>query len=279
MKTLLLAGFVLISAAAFSQQKNVTQAVIYTTTNIIAPEEDDVQNIQGANQGGMNFRNMLDGEIKSTTYIKNDLMKTVLKSEMGRSTIIRDNNKKLTTTLMEIMGMKQGFYATDEEQAEEKRKRDSIQQSRRKNDSTFKAPPAPDDKQVEVVYTNETKKIAGYQCRKAYFVTTRLLGKDSMAVWFTPELKIPYLSFTGGLSGLPMGASANLTKFELIDGFIMAYETKFMRNRKMQIEVTKIDLEKEIADKEFDIPKDFELKPMKEMRHMFGGMGGPGRGQ
>jgi hypothetical protein len=46
------------------------------------------------------------------------------------------------------------------------------------------------------------------------------------------------------------------------------------RNRKMQVEVTKIDLQKDIADKEFDIPKDFEVKPMKDMQNMFGGQGG-----
>ena len=38
--------------------------------------------------------------------------------------------------------------------------------------------------------------------------------------------------------------------------------------------VTKIDLKKEVTEKEFDIPKDFEVKPMKEFQSMMqGGQG------
>ena len=36
---------------------------------------------------------------------------------MGRSTIYRDNDAKMTTTVVEAMGNKMGFFATDEEQA------------------------------------------------------------------------------------------------------------------------------------------------------------------
>jgi hypothetical protein len=39
------------------------------------------------------------------------------------------------------------------------------------------------------------------------------------------------------------------------------------------VEVTKIDLTKEIDDKDFEITKDFEVKPMKEMRSLMGGGG------
>jgi hypothetical protein len=47
----------------------------------------------------------------------------------------------------------------------------------------------------------------------------------------------------------------------------------------MEVWVTKLELEPAIDDKEFTIPKEYELKPMKEMRSMFGGGGGqPRRG-
>ena len=48
---------------------------------------------------------------------------------------------------------------------------------------------------------------------------------------------------------------------------------------KGRIDIYKIDTEKEIEDKEFNLPKDIELKPMKEMANMFGGMGMPRGGQ
>ncbi|HAN65253.1 MAG TPA: hypothetical protein DCQ34_02740 [Chitinophagaceae bacterium] len=59
--------------------------------------------------------------------------------------------------------------------------------------------------------------------------------------------------------------------FEKVDGFVMGYEMNMRRNRKMEVYVTKIELNKEIADKEFDLPKDIDIKPMKEMQSMFGG--------
>lgn len=52
----------------------------------------------------------------------------------------------------------------------------------------------------------------------------------------------------------------------------------------MIVEVTKINTEKEVADKEFEIPKDFVVKPMKDMQNGGGGgfqirvdRGGPGQ--
>ena len=62
-----------------------------------------------------------------------------------------------------------------------------------------------------------------------------------------------------------------LNGLEKLDGFVIRYEMNMRRNRRMEVEVTKIVLDKEIDSKEFDIPKDIEMKPMKEMGNMFGG--------
>jgi hypothetical protein len=45
---------------------------------------------------------------------------------------------------------------------------------------------------------------------------------------------------------------------------------KMPRGRLMQVEVTKIELDKEVKDKEFEIPKDFDVKAMKDMQGMRG---------
>ncbi len=272
MKHLLLLSFLLPALFAGAQPKIITQAIISTTTNVVAPEEDDLENVQNQNArgGGMAmFRNFGDGETKATTYLKNDMVKTVIKTDMGRTTIIRNNNAKLTTTLLEMMGNKNGFYITDDEQAAMRMKMDSAMRARRK-DSTQQPYRPSAENPVTISYSNDTKKIAGYTCKKAYVITTRILGlKDTMAVWYNPDIKMQNISSTGGLSGFGNAGTAN--GLDKIDGFVMGYEMTVRRNRKMTVEVTKIETSKDIADKEFEIPKDFVLKPMKDMQNTFGG--------
>ncbi len=265
---------------SFAQQKVITQATISTTTNVIAPDEEDASSVQQQGGGGFNFRNFGDGETKSTTYYKEAMVKTIIKTDMGRTTTIRNNNTKLTTTLLEIMGNKMGFYASDDEQAEMKKKMDSMMQARSAADTSqhkrtvSSSTPA----NVDIVYTEETKKIAGYNCKKALVITTRILGfKDTTIAWYSPEIKFDNLGYTGGLSSFGSVVS-NSTGLEKINGFVMRYEMKMRRNRQMIVEVTKIDTGKDIAAKEFEVPKDFDLKPMKEMQNMMGGRGGMGGG-
>ncbi len=282
MKKMLLMAAVLYGGNLMAQTM-ISQATINTTTTMISPEEEDASSIQSAGGDGggrMAFRAFTDGETKSVTYLKNDLVKTVTKTDMGRSTIIRDNAKKVTTTLMEMMGNKTGFYATDEDQANMRKRMDSMMQAtRNSSDTSTRRVARPEDVPTEIVYTEETKKIAGYTCKKAYIVSTRFLGiKDSAAVWYTPDIKLQNISSTGGLSGFgSFNFGNNITgSFSKINGFVMSYETKMGRNRRMLVEVTRIDTGKEIADKEFDIPKDFDVKPMKDMQNMIQSRGGAG---
>lgn len=284
MKTILFSTLVMCGFSAAAQSPTVNKVIIYTTMTVIAPEEEDASNIQTqeGGRGGFNFRNFGDGETKAVTYIKGDMVKTVAKTEMGRTTLIRDNNLKKTITLIEMMGNKTGFYATDEEQAALRKSMDSAMRARQKDTTAERrtpAAPAP----VSISYTVVTKKIAGYTCKKAYIITTRILGlKDSSIVWFTPDFKanINIASLASGMTTMAFGGNNNQTNgFDQVDGFIMRYETKMRRNRTMIVEVNKIDTNKDIADKEFEVPKDFDVKPMKEMRSMMGGGNGAGMQQ
>jgi hypothetical protein len=278
MKIFFLSSFVLLSVVSLAQPKLVNQAIITTSTNIIAPEEDDVSQIQPQGEGrggGFNFRNMLDGEIKSTTYIKNDMVKTSFKSETAKGTIYRDNAAKVTTTITEMMGNISGMRSTDDDQVEMKKKMDSMMAERMKTDTNMKRRVARNvDFESTVAYTEETKKIAGYNCKKAYIITDKLLRKDSLAVWFTPDVKFPNVSSTGGTSSLGMMGRffGNAVSFDKVNGFVMMYETKMPRGRVMEVKVTKIEIDKEIAAKEFEIPKDIEIKSMKDMQGQGGGM-------
>jgi hypothetical protein len=260
----------------FAQAKLVNQATISTTTNVIAPDEDDVAQIQpqgeGGGRGGFNFRNFMDGESKSVTYIKNDLVKTNLKSETYKGSVYRNNTTKTTTTIMEMMGAKQGFVGTDDDQVAMKKKMDSMMAERAKADTNMKQRRTRNvNFEVTVSYLNETKKIAGYECKKAILITDKLLTKDSMVVWYTPEIKFASVASTGGMSGIPMARNfgGGADNFDKVDGFVMMYSRKMPRGRLMEVAVTKLEINKDISDKEFDIPKDVELKSMKDM-------GGPG---
>jgi len=280
MKAIFFSALLLASANVFAQPKLVTQAIVNTTTNVIAPEGEDVQNLQQGGGGMQMFRNFGDGETKSVTYLKDSMVKTVLKSDLGRSSIIRNNNAKLTTTLLEIMGNKTGFFITDDEQAVMKVKMDSMMQARRNADTT-RPKTATNSTAVpaEISYVEGTKKVAGYDCKKALVINTRLLGiKDTVAVWYTPEIKLQSIVSTGGTSSFGgfgnLGNFTSLNGLDKIDGFVMQYEMNMRRGRRMIVEVTKIDLAKEVTAKDFEIPKDFEVKPMKEFQSMMQGPGG-----
>jgi len=261
-----------------AQVKTLNQAIINTTTTIVAPEDDEsapLQTTTTSADGGevrvMRFGG--DGETKTTTWLKNDLVKTFSDNDMGRSTLIRDNSKKITTTIMEMMGRKSGFYATDEEQEVMRKRMDSMM---RANPNVNMNQPAGNAvKSTEMILLDEEKKIAGFNTKKALLVSLRVNGKsDTTTVWYSTDFKLQGLNNTGGagggFAGLGQQAAAGM---ELLPGFPLQYERTMNRGRKMTVKVTKIAIDKDVADKEFELPKDIEIKSMKDMQT--GMPGGP----
>ena len=265
------------SIAVYAQPKVLTQAVVTTKTTIVSPEGDDNPVQTNSGPGGEEVRVMRfggDGETKTTTWLKSDLVKTFSESEMGRTTIIRDNAKKMTTTIMEMMGRKSGFYASDADQDEMRKRMDSMMKTRSQNaNGNFGGSNSP--AVFTIAYLDERKKISGYSCKKALVIGTRSNGKsDTTTVWYCPDFKIQNLPSTGGAAGGFGGfnVTAGATGMEGLNGFPMQYERNMNRGRHMTVEVTKLVIDKDVADKEFEIPKDIEVKPMKDMQNG----GGPG---
>ncbi len=259
------------SVTVQAQIKTISQAIITTKTTIVSPEGEE-NNVPAPPPGADGEQRVVlrfggDGETKTVTTLKGNLVKTFTESEMGRTTIIRDNGKKVTTTLMEMMGNKTGFYATDEEQEAMRKQMDSLMQARRPAGTNVTPT-------TDISLTEETKKIAGQQCKKALLISTRANGaKDTAGVWYCPDFKLEGLISTGGASGFGgFGRTTAVNGLKDIPGFPMQYEMNMGRGRKMTVEITKIVIDKEIADKEFEIPKDFVVKPMKDMQN--GGRGG-----
>jgi hypothetical protein len=277
MKKIVTIFFLSAPFAVFAQPKISTQAMIVTKTTIVAPESDDpsapvstsTTNADGAEVRIVRFGG--EGETKTTTWLKNDLVKTFSESEMGRTTMIRDNSKKITTTIMEMMGKKTGTYATDEDQAVIRKRMDSMMKSRGLNGSVA---PSNTPATYAVVYIDDSKKIAGYACKKALIIATRSDRSDTTSVWYCPDFKLQNLPSTGGIGagfgGFNMVAGS--TGMELLKGFPMQYERNMNRGRHMTVEVTKLVIDKDIADKEFEIPKDIEIKAAKDMQNGGGPM-------
>lgn len=284
MKRIILILLLCPTATTYAQPKMISQAIITTKTIIISPEGEDDAPPPPPSTNGEEIRMVRfggDGETKSITTLKGDIVKTFTENEMSRTTVIRDNTKKITTTLMEMMGNKTGFYVTDEEQEQMRKRMDSLFQSRNAgNDNNTFRNNAPSS--TEISYFDETKKIAGLQCKKAFVIRTRQNGsKDSNTVWYCPDFKLLGLVSTGGMSGFGgFGRTTSLGGLNDLTGFPMQYEMNLNRGRKMIVEVTKVVTDKEIADKEFEIPKDFVLKPAKDMQNGDGRIqiriGGPG---
>ena len=277
MKKIVTIFFLSAPIAVFAQPKILTQALIVTKTTIVAPESDDpsapvstsTTNADGAEVRMVRFGG--EGETKSTTWLKNDLVKTFSESEMGRTTMIRDNSKKITTTIMEMMGKKMGTYATDEDQAEIRKRMDSMMKSRGQNTSfgSSNTPPV-----YSIVYVDESKKVSGYTCKKAFVIAKRAARYDTTTVWYCPDFKLQNLPSTGGIGAGFSGFNnaSGPTGMELLNGFPLQYERSMARGRHMTVEVTKLVIDKEIADKEFEIPKDIEIKAAKDMQNGGGPM-------
>jgi len=278
MKKIITLFFLASSVAVYAQPRLLTQAMITTKTTIVAPEADDAAapvatsttTADGAEVRMVRFGG--EGETKTSTWLKNNFTKIFSENEMGRTTVIRDNAKKVTTTIMEMMGKKTGLYTTDAEQAEMSKRMDSMMQSRSQNPSFGGS--SSGTATYSIVYIDESKKIAGYACKKALIVAKRSEKSDTTTVWYNPDFKLQNLPSTGGI-GAGFGgfnAASGPTGMDLLNGFPMQYERNMNRGRHMTVEVTKLVIDKDVADKEFEIPKDIEIKSMKEMQNGGGPM-------
>lgn len=267
--------------AAQATPEPVKQAVIHVTTSVIAPDDDEAEPAMSQSTGanGEEIRTIRiggDGDTKSVITIKDHLTKTALLSDMGNTTLIRDHQAKKTTTLMEIMGNRTGFWATDEEQEANRKRLDSMM---RENPRPGMPQAAPAVTSYQINYVAEEKKIAGVICKKAVIeLTYANQTKANVLVWYYPNIRFEYLTTAGGMMGglgsASRSNSPNILQqaWKELQGFPMWYEMPMPRGRKMRVTVTKLELNKPIDDKAFAIPSDYEVKPMKELEN--GGMGG-----
>jgi hypothetical protein len=227
----------------------------------------------GDGPGGGGMMGMRDMEITTNVFYKGDNTKLESVTDFGTSYTFIDNKAKKTTTLMEAMGRKQGFYSTAEDAANMQKRTDSMRAVRRdsleKMGLSFAAPAEP-----EITYTEESKKIAGLVCKKAIIKSKDRQGvMNETAVWYCPDFVMGE-GFTMNSQGGGRMMNFNPTGMDKIKGFPMEYEITRQNGMKIHMTVTKVQLDADIADKTFEIPKGYDIKPASEMQNFGGGRGG-----
>ena len=236
-------------AKGYSQQ-TVSEAIIDVTMNITFPESD----LPPAPEGGQVMR-FGDGEIKSKMFVKNGNMKMETDMGMGKSYMFYTAENKTTTTLMEIMGKKMGFYSNEEDL-----KKMAAADTTQKRIQAFKP-------EVFIEYLSDSKTIAGISCYKAVIRYKNSKGEEKQQeVWYTPDFR---MSEDFKLTSILRGDVPGLNK---IKGFPMEMEIVRQNGMKMHYKVSKIDLNAKIDDKTFVIPTGYDIKPQSEMMNGNGRM-------
>lgn len=260
-------------------QTAVQTAIVKSVTEITFPDNN---NTPGADEDARPFGGGM--ESTNTVYFRGDFIKTLNQTDFGNNTVIIDKKNNKTITIVEAMGKKTGYYSTPDDEERLRKRMDSLRQAGgNRGRSEDRGQGA-----VEIVKSNDTKKIAGYTCKKAIIKATSRNGEiNETTVWYTPDLQMhadyPKVGmvapgggrgFSGSFGGGGFGGLSGLDK---IDGFVMGYEVSRPNGFSMKMDVKRIEVNPNIPDKTFEVPKGVELKPMSEMQNMFGAPGFRGR--
>lgn len=276
---LLATGFV-----AFAQPKIVDKAIVKAKTEITFPENFMPGGPGGPGGGGDGppggFTMPRDMETSTTMTYHPNFMKVESLSDFGNNVVIVDRVNKKTTTLIEAMGRKTGWYTSDAEAEAQARRQDSARKARR--DSLAELGLTFTDNKPELIYSDETKKVSGYTCKKVTIKTKGQNGQVSeMVIWYNPDFKLAETSTAqsaggggfggGGGRGRMSMMSAGVPGLDQINGFPMEYESVRDNGFKIHMIVTKIQLDAPIDEKTFEIPKGFDVKPQSSFDQQ-GGM-------
>jgi GLPGLI family protein len=172
------------------------------------------------------------------SYIGDGFTKNVLFTGMGKQTVIYNLETKTKTAMIDMMGQKFAIESAEEEIEKELKN-------------------LPD---ADIETSEETKEIAGYQCKKIVIKYKNAEGNTTSegVAWFTGELEVsPEINF-------------DLKYFQNLKGVLMEYEMDMGNGTMMKF--TAIEVEKQkISSKEFEIPEDYKKVTREELMNSLGG--------
>lgn len=177
------------------------------------------------------YKSMLPSEAIST--IKGHMFKMEQPLSMGMKQVtIMDNEAESGVLLMDMMGKKNAIVLDKE--------------SREKFEE--------DQPDPEFEYYSETKKIAGYDCKKAIMTMANGEEKVELEVYYTEEIAGSGINQMRGLKGFPLEYSTAMGQFI------------------MTLTAESVD-EKKVSDEAFTIPEGYEHITFEDFQKTMGGMG------
>ncbi|TVR41419.1 MAG: DUF4412 domain-containing protein [Cryomorphaceae bacterium] len=171
---------------------------------------------------------------QSITTMKGEMTKLEQPLSMGmKQTTIMDNAAETGVMLMDMMGQKMAVVL-DQESRKEMRGEDDV---------------------PDFEYVNETKNIAGYDCKKAIMRVEEDGQEIVLEIYYTDKLTSSKNSSLPGLKGFPLKYSTSTGQF------IMTLEAESVEKRK-------------VSEDEFSIPDGYTHMDFNEFQKTMGAMGG-----
>ncbi len=162
-------------------------------------------------------------------YYRDDKSRTEMNMPMFSVVTIKDGTEKTLTHLIDAQGNKSAKvqdYAEIKEQF-------------------------PKDMQVDVREVDETKEIAGIECKKAVITIKEGDKKERMNVYYAPDLGNTNLNFDNII-------------FQKVPGMLMQFE---MNDAGVNMELVASEVQKKrVSKKMFEIPKEYEIAPQAEVK-------------
>lgn len=166
------------------------------------------------------------------TYYKDNFIRTDQVSPMGTVASISNNETNESTVLFDMMGQKMAVKSTKKEYEE------SIK-----------------DLKYEVTYSDETKKILGYNCKKA---TVKSDDGKEMTVFYTEDINVK-------------NPNANNPAFKDIKGVALEY-TQPTKDEELTLKLTAKEVKKsKIKKTMFTVPSGYKVITKEEFKSMIGG--------
>jgi hypothetical protein len=241
--------------------------------------ETTSENAGGGDGGGPQIQ-IGGGETTIKVLLRDSMRKSQTESNVMNNITLYDGSKGITTVLTETMGERTGYMQTREEQADQRRRMDSANKARAEaaQNGSGGGPMmvrigGGGSSVVKVEYTDAAKVINKIDCKKAIVTAKKTDGSEvTFDVWYSPDYKMPSgwgktrMIDLSEIKGMPV-------MYELVNVINMGGNEITMT---MHFEVTGLELNAKIADKEFELPKGYKIKTYAEyIKDNPDGGGGP----
>lgn len=207
-------------------------------------------------------RNVFMPDAEFNVFIKGNMSKVEMLSMMGNNVMIKNMSNNTTTVLLEMMGKKYGYSISNDSIFSDT---SQLLKNARIDSSSYL-------KQGNLIYTEDSKKINGIECKKAiisYLSSSNT--PENFEVWYCPDYLLPE-GVSLGLENM-MGKKSNLAlaaKIKEIKGLPISYNIKVRVNARqllnIRFEIEEINTKSKIGEDSFEIPRAYTILSYREFQ-------------